>query len=60
MPTSVRRWTSRSTEGSEITTHDTIVETGGEGVYLQTDVGVATQMEKLVKVAVTTYGCSDV
>lgn len=52
--------TSRSTDESVITTHGAIVEAGGEGVSLQTDVGVATQMEELVKAAVTTYGRSDI
>ncbi|KAJ5910498.1 hypothetical protein N7504_005141 [Penicillium tannophilum] len=52
--------TSRSTEESRITTHEAIVEAGGKGVYLQTDVGVATQKKELVKAAVTTYGRSDI
>ncbi|KAJ6115295.1 NAD(P)-binding protein [Penicillium sp. IBT 16267x] len=52
--------TSRSAEESEITTQDLIVKAGGEAIYMQTDVGVATQMEELVKMAVKTYGRLDI
>lgn len=35
------------------------MEAGGEAIHVQTDVGVAMQMEELVKVAAKTYGQLD-
>ncbi|KAL4954122.1 hypothetical protein BDW69DRAFT_205400 [Aspergillus filifer] len=52
--------TARSHEEAAITTHDLIVQNGGEAIFVQTDVGDAVQMEKLVKVAVERFGRLDV
>jgi hypothetical protein len=46
-------------EENETATQDIIVEAGGEAIHVQTDVGVATQMEELVKVTAKTYGQLD-
>ncbi|KAL4748255.1 hypothetical protein BDW72DRAFT_156679 [Aspergillus terricola var. indicus] len=52
--------TARSLEESDITTHDLIVKHGGEALFIQTDVGDATQMESLVKATVQHYGRLDI
>lgn len=51
--------TARSQEESGITTHDLILQEGGQAIFVQTDVGDATQMENLVKKAVKVYGRLD-
>ncbi|KAJ5279994.1 NAD(P)-binding protein [Penicillium angulare] len=50
----------RSKEEAEITTHDSIIQSGGRAIFVQTDVGDATQMESLVKATVDEYGRLDV
>ncbi|CAI7609402.1 unnamed protein product [Penicillium glandicola] len=52
--------TARSQEEAEITTYDFIVRDGGQAIFLQTDVGDATQMENLVQTAVKEYGRLDI
>lgn len=51
--------TARSQEEADITTHDRIVQNGGQSLFVQTDVGNATQMENLVKTTVAEYGRLD-
>lgn len=51
--------TARSQEEVEITTHDLIARDGGQGTFVKTDVGDATEMEELVQVAVKEYGRLD-
>lgn len=46
-------------EESEITTHDLITKDGGQALFVQTDVGDATQVESLVKAAVDHFGRLD-
>ena len=41
-------------------THELITETGGKAIFVQTDVGVAKQMENLVQEAVREFGRLDV
>ncbi|KAJ5110580.1 NAD(P)-binding protein [Penicillium argentinense] len=52
--------TARLTEEAIITTHDLITENGGDAIFIQTDVGDASQMENLVKTTVTKYGRLDI
>ncbi|KAJ5526310.1 NAD(P)-binding protein [Penicillium frequentans] len=52
--------TARSQEEAGITTHELIVQEGGQAIFVQTDVGDATQMEDLVKKAVKVYGRLDI
>jgi NAD(P)-dependent dehydrogenase (short-subunit alcohol dehydrogenase family) len=42
------------------TTHDRIIESGGEAIFVRTDVTDAEQVEELVKTAVRTWGRLDV
>lgn len=51
--------TARSQEEAEITTHDLIVKNGGHALFVQTDVGDAVQMERMVQTAVKEYGRLD-
>lgn len=51
--------TARSQEESVIQTQDLITKKGGQAIFVQTDVGDATQMERLVQAAVTEYGRLD-
>lgn len=51
--------TARSQEEAQITTHDLIVNNGGQAIFVQTDVGDAVQMETLVQAAVKEYGRLD-
>ena len=51
--------TARSEEEAEITTHDRIIQAGGQAIFVQTDVGDATQVENMVKAAVKEYGRLD-
>ena len=51
--------TARSQEEAGITTHDLIIQEGGQAIFVQADVGDATQMENLVKKAVKVYGRLD-
>lgn len=51
--------TARSQEEAEIKTHDLIVKAGGQAIFVQTDVGDAKQMERLVQAAVKGYGRLD-
>lgn len=46
-------------EEDEITTHDLITRDGGSAIYVQTDVGNASQMEGLVRTAVDKFGRLD-
>lgn len=41
-------------------THELITKTGGKAIFVQTDVGVAKQMENLVQEAVREFGRLDV
>lgn len=52
--------TARSQEEAGIMTHDLIIQENGQAIFVQTDVGDATQMETLVKEAVKAYGRLDV
>ncbi|GLI72280.1 hypothetical protein PoHVEF18_000450 [Penicillium ochrochloron] len=52
--------TARSQEEARITTHDLITQKGGQAIFVQTDVGDATQMENLVAEAVKVYGRLDI
>ena len=47
--------TARSQEEAAITTHDLVIQNGGDAIFVVTDVGDAVQMENLVKAAVQTY-----
>jgi hypothetical protein len=47
--------TARSQEEAGITTHDLIIQEGGQAVFVQTDVGHAPQVADLVKKAVEVY-----
>lgn len=47
--------TARSQEEATITTHDLVIQNGGNAIFVAADVGDAAQMENLVKVAVQTY-----
>ncbi|KAL4864377.1 hypothetical protein BDV12DRAFT_188954 [Aspergillus spectabilis] len=47
-------------EEVENTTHDLIVKDGGQAIFVQTDVGDARQMERLVQVAVDKFGRLDI
>ena len=49
----------RSEKEGSITTHEQIVKDGGHAIFVQADVGDATQMENLVKAAVKEYGRLD-
>jgi NAD(P)-dependent dehydrogenase (short-subunit alcohol dehydrogenase family) len=51
--------TARSQEEAGITTHDLITQKSGQAIFVQTDVGDATQMENLVAEAVKVYGRLD-
>lgn len=51
--------TARSQEEAEITTHDLITQKNEQAIFVQTDVGDATQMENLVTEAVKVYGRLD-
>lgn len=51
--------TARSQEEAGITTHDLINQDGGQAIFVQTDVGDATQMETLVAETVKVYGRLD-
>jgi NAD(P)-dependent dehydrogenase (short-subunit alcohol dehydrogenase family) len=44
---------------AESNTHETIQKSGGKSIFVQTDVGDATQMEALIKEAVKEYGRLD-
>ncbi|KAJ5341268.1 hypothetical protein N7541_010392 [Penicillium brevicompactum] len=52
--------TARSQEEAAITTHDLVIENGGDAIFVATDVGDAVQMENLVKAAVQTYERIDI
>ncbi|KAK9857126.1 hypothetical protein MYU51_021773 [Penicillium brevicompactum] len=52
--------TARSEDEATITTHDSIVQAGGQAIFVQTDVGDAKAMENLVAAAVALYGRLDV
>ncbi|KAJ5911298.1 NAD(P)-binding protein [Penicillium subrubescens] len=52
--------TARSQEEAGITTHDLITQKSGQAIFVQTDVGDATQMENLVAEAVKVYGRLDI
>ncbi|CAI7649105.1 unnamed protein product [Penicillium bialowiezense] len=52
--------TARSQEEAAITTHDLVIENGGNAIFVAADVGDAAQMENLVKVAVQTYERIDI
>lgn len=47
--------TARSQEEAAITTHDLVIQNGGDAIFVATDAGDAVQMENLVKAAVQTY-----
>lgn len=49
----------RSLEESDIATHDLIAKNGGQALFIQTDVGDAVQMERLVQTTVKEYGRLD-
>lgn len=49
----------RSQEEAGITTHNLIIQAGGQAIFVQTDVGDATQMEALIQQAVKEYGRLD-
>lgn len=51
--------TARSQEEAGITTHDLIIQDGGQATFVRTDVGEATQMGDLIQVAVKEYGRLD-
>jgi NAD(P)-dependent dehydrogenase (short-subunit alcohol dehydrogenase family) len=51
--------TSRSLEETSITTHDLIIQAGGQAIFQQTDVGDATAMKNTVDIAVKQYGRLD-
>lgn len=51
--------TARSQEEAKIATHDAILSTGGQAIFIQTDVGDAKQMEDLVQAAVKEFGRLD-
>ena len=51
--------TARSEDETTITTHDSIVQAGGQAIFVQTDVGDAKAMENLVAAAVAQYGRLD-
>jgi NAD(P)-dependent dehydrogenase (short-subunit alcohol dehydrogenase family) len=51
--------TARSQAEASITTHDYILQAGGQAVFVQTDVGDSTAMENVVDVAVKQYGRLD-
>jgi NAD(P)-dependent dehydrogenase (short-subunit alcohol dehydrogenase family) len=51
--------TARSQEEADTTTHDLIIRDGGQATFVRTDVGDATQMEHLVRVAAKEYGRLD-
>jgi NAD(P)-dependent dehydrogenase (short-subunit alcohol dehydrogenase family) len=51
--------TARSVEEASITTHDFILQAGGQTVFVQTDVGDAVAMERVVSIAVKLYGRLD-
>ncbi|KAL4902050.1 hypothetical protein BDW74DRAFT_187039 [Aspergillus multicolor] len=50
----------RSEEEAATTTHDVIVNNGGEALFVQTDVGDAAQMGNIVNVTVEKYGRLDI
>ncbi|KAJ5326784.1 uncharacterized protein N7506_009886 [Penicillium brevicompactum] len=52
--------TARSQEEAAITTHDLVIQNGGDAIFVATDVGDAVQMENLVKAAVQTYERIDI
>ncbi|KAJ5488006.1 hypothetical protein N7530_002306 [Penicillium desertorum] len=52
--------TARSQEEADTTTHDLIIRDGGQATFVRTDVGDATQMEHLVRVAAKEYGRLDI
>ena len=43
----------------EIATHDAIIKAGGRAIYVETDVGDAHQMERVVQAAVAEFGRLD-
>lgn len=43
-----------------VNTHDAIAQAGGEAIFVQCNVGMAVDMENLVKAAVVKYGRLDV
>ncbi|KAJ5682837.1 Short-chain dehydrogenase [Penicillium macrosclerotiorum] len=47
-------------EENDINTHDLIKQNGGDAIFIRTDVGVAHEMEALVKAAITEYGRLDI
>ena len=51
--------TARSQEEANSTTHALIIENGGSAIFVQTDVGDATQMENLIHSTVQEYGRLD-
>jgi NAD(P)-dependent dehydrogenase (short-subunit alcohol dehydrogenase family) len=51
--------TGRSQQEASVTTHDLITQAGGDGMFVQTDVGDATAMENVVQAAVKQYGRLD-
>lgn len=51
--------TSRNPEEAETTTHDLIQKSGGEAVYVETDVTNETSIENAVKEAVAKWGRLD-
>lgn len=51
--------TPRSQEEATITTHDLVAQNCGDAIFVQTDVGDATQMENLIKETVKKYGRLD-
>ncbi|KAJ5345663.1 hypothetical protein N7452_003667 [Penicillium brevicompactum] len=52
--------TARSEDEATVTTHDSIVQAGGQAIFVQTDVGDAKAMENLVAAAVAQYGRLDI
>ncbi|KAG9228986.1 hypothetical protein BJ875DRAFT_214108 [Amylocarpus encephaloides] len=47
-------------EEAVINTHDLIQQQGGKAIFVQTDVGVATEVEGLIQAAVSEYGRLDI
>lgn len=46
-------------ESDGVSTHDAIVKSGGEAIFVKTDVGESSEMEALVAAAVEKYGRLD-
>ena len=49
----------RSGDGAQLATHETITKDGGSSIFIKTDVANATYVERLIKVAVEVFGRLD-